>query len=89
LQCGDKLSVGTGQGKQSEAGTVFRRKRNQPRPHARIFVGHGLQHILEGQQPTGFLFKLQLGQLCVKVGLNCARFVERQRDAKLSRYALN
>lgn len=68
---------------------MFRRKRNQPRPHARIFIGHSLQHILEGQQPTGFLFKLQLGQLCVKVSLNRARFVERQRDAKLSRYALN
>lgn len=63
---------------------MFRRKRNQPRPHARIFISHGLQHILKGQQTTGFLFKLQLGQLCVKVGFNRARFVERQRNAKLS-----
>lgn len=68
---------------------MFRRKGDKSRSHARIFIGYRLQHVFKGKQPPGFLFKLQLGQLCVKVGFNGARFIERQRHAKFFSDAFN
>lgn len=67
---------------------MFGRNGDKSRSDSRVLLGHKPQHVLKGKKPTCFLFVFQLGQLGVKVGFDGARFIERQRHAKLFNYPL-
>ena len=57
---------------------MFRRDGIQAGSDPAILITDGVKHVLKWQKASGLLFVLQLDQLCVKVGFNGSRFVERQ-----------